>query len=95
MTISIIPGPLITLLKLEVTPRLRLYTDAWGPSPHRKFNGFKWFLLCIDDYSRFSRICPLTNKSEVIRVVIGFTQKIKRQFKVGIMYFLIDNAWLQ
>ena len=30
-----------------------LHRDIWGPSPYTDLNGFRWFLVCIDDHSRF------------------------------------------
>ena len=28
-----------------------IYCDVWGPSPHTDINGFRWFLVCVDDHS--------------------------------------------
>lgn len=47
------------------TPFEILHTDVWGPSSVCSIDGFKYYLLIVDDYTKFTWIFPMTVKSEV------------------------------
>ena len=41
-----------------------VHFDLWGPAPNLYVNGFKYYILFVDHYSRFSWIFLLKSKSE-------------------------------
>ena len=45
-----------------------IHTDVWGPSPILSNLGFRYFLLFVDDFTRYSWIFPLKNKSDVFSI---------------------------
>lgn len=36
-----------------------VHMDVWGPSPVPSNKGFRYYLLVIDDYTRYSWLFPL------------------------------------
>ncbi|KAI0501901.1 hypothetical protein KFK09_016846 [Dendrobium nobile] len=56
-----------------------LHSDVWGPSPVTTKQGFRYYLLIIDDYSRYSWIFPLLFKSDVMHTFINFIKLIENQ----------------
>ena len=69
-----------------------LHCDVWGPSPHTDLLGHQYFLICIDDHSRFTWPFLLKNKSEVTHSIQNLCQLIKRQFGDTVKSLRIDNA---
>ena len=69
-----------------------IHCDVWGPSPHTDVNGFRWFLVCVDDHSRFCWLYLMKHKTEVSRILKNIFQLIKRQFENNIQGFRTDNA---
>ncbi|CAI7732348.1 unnamed protein product [Closterium sp. NIES-53] len=57
-------------LRLATAPFQTLHLDVWGPSsclgPERE----RYFLVVIDDYSRYTTVFPLAKKSEVTSTLI-------------------------
>jgi hypothetical protein len=45
-----------------------LYYDVWGPAPALSFEGHRYFLLCVDHYSRYMWIFHLKQISDVLSV---------------------------
>ena len=69
-----------------------LHCDVWGPSPTTDILGNKYFLICIDDCSRFSWVFLLKAKSEVASSIKNLCALIKRQFGENVKGFRTDNA---
>ncbi|GKA16980.1 putative RNA-directed DNA polymerase [Tanacetum coccineum] len=57
-----------------------LVCDVWGLTPITSSDGHNYFLLCVDDFSRYMWIFPLTHKSDVFNVFKQFITVIERQF---------------
>ena len=69
-----------------------IHCDIWGPSPHLDTNGFRWFLVCIDDHSWFCWLYLLKQKSETTRILKNLCQSIRRQFEVNVKGFRTNSA---
>ena len=69
-----------------------IHSDIWGPSPVASINGFRYFVLFIDDCSRFTWIYFLKNRSELSQIYITFARMIKTQFSCTIKTLRTDNA---
>lgn len=41
-----------------------LHLDVWGPTPISSFKGFRYYLLVIDDFTRFSWLFPMHYKCD-------------------------------
>lgn len=57
-----------------------VHSDLWGPSPISSITSVKYFLLFIDDYTRFTWLYLLNNKSETFSYFLKFQQLIQTQF---------------
>ena len=42
-----------------------IYSDVWGPSPIASIGGSRYFVVFIDDYSRYSWIFPMKSHFEI------------------------------
>ncbi|GAB2294442.1 hypothetical protein Dimus_038297 [Dionaea muscipula] len=42
-----------------------IHSDVWGPSPVVSIDGYRYYVLFIDDYTRFTWMFPMKNKHEV------------------------------
>ncbi|CAI7914906.1 unnamed protein product [Closterium sp. NIES-54] len=60
-------------------PLQTLHMDAWGPARVRGQGHERYFLLVIDDYSRYTTVFPLRSKGEVIEVLIDWIRGARRQ----------------
>ena len=69
-----------------------IHCDIWGPSPQIDINGFRWFLVCVDDHSKFFWLYLIRHKTEVTKILKNRRQSIKRQYGVNAQGFRTDNA---
>ncbi|CAI7849675.1 unnamed protein product [Closterium sp. NIES-53] len=53
--------------------------DVWGPARVSGEGDERYFLLVIDDYSRYTTVFPLRRKGEVTEVLIGWIRGARRQ----------------
>lgn len=58
--------------------------DVWGPSPTPSISGCKYYLLQVDDFSRFSWLYLLQRKSEVLQMFVHFKNHMKNMFSTNI-----------
>lgn len=42
-----------------------IHSDVWGPAPTSSICGFKFYVLFIDDFSKYTWMFPLMSKSDV------------------------------
>ncbi|KAJ9553675.1 LOW QUALITY PROTEIN: hypothetical protein OSB04_017720 [Centaurea solstitialis] len=57
-----------------------VFCDVWGPTPVLSSDGHRYFLLCIDHFSRFMWFFPLQHKLDVFVTFKQFLLIIERQF---------------
>ncbi|CAI5946049.1 unnamed protein product [Closterium sp. NIES-65] len=53
-------------------PLQTLHMDVWGPAPVRGQGHERYFLLVVDDYSRYTTVFPLRSKGDVTKVLIDW-----------------------
>ncbi|KAL4565709.1 hypothetical protein LXL04_029812 [Taraxacum kok-saghyz] len=68
-----------------------VYSDVWGPSPFFSINGNRYFLLFIDDCSKFVWIYFLSQKSQVLSTFKLFHKMVQTQFNTNIKY--VQSDW--
>ena len=51
----------------------------WGPYALSSIHGHKYFLTIVDDYSRYTWVFPLKQKSEVVKILEDFVVFIQTQ----------------
>ncbi|CAI7912780.1 unnamed protein product [Closterium sp. NIES-54] len=60
-------------------PLQTLHMDVWGPARVRGQGHERYFLLVVDDYSRYTTVFPLRRKGEVTEVLIDWIRSTHRQ----------------
>ncbi|CAI7745939.1 unnamed protein product [Closterium sp. NIES-54] len=60
-------------------PLQTLHMDVWGPARVRGQGHERYFLLIVDDYSRYTTVFPLRRKGEVTEVLINWIRGARRQ----------------
>ncbi|CAI7812524.1 unnamed protein product [Closterium sp. NIES-53] len=61
-------------------PLQTLHMDVWGPARVRGQGHERYFLLVVDDYSRYTTVFPLHSKGEVIEVAFCRVEGIRQTF---------------
>ena len=68
-----------------------IHMDIWGPCTI-SMNGFKYFLTIVDDYSRYTWVILLPDKTSVRKHIIDFVTKIETHFHTVIKNIRTDNG---
>jgi len=69
-----------------------IYVDVWGPYSLSSIHVHKYFLTIVDDYSRYTWVFPLKQKSEVVKILENFVVFIQTQFETTIKVIRSDNV---
>ena len=69
-----------------------IYFDVWRPSLVTSIGGFRYFVVFIDDYSRYNWIFPMKFRSELLPIYNNFAKMVEIQFSKHIKNFQSDNA---
>ncbi|CAI7818858.1 unnamed protein product [Closterium sp. NIES-53] len=62
-------------------PLQTLHMDVWGPARIRGQGHERYFLLVVDDYSRYTAVFPLRSKGDVTEVLIDWIRAARLQLK--------------
>ncbi|CAI7818540.1 unnamed protein product [Closterium sp. NIES-54] len=60
-------------------PVQTLHMDVWGPARVHGQGHKRYFLLVVDDYSRYTTVFPLRSRGEVTEVLIDWIRGARRQ----------------
>ena len=63
-----------------------------GPAPLVSNNGFHYYIIFMDVFSRYLWIFPLAKKSDALNVFISFKNKIERLLDYKIKIFQSNNG---
>ncbi|CAI7781323.1 unnamed protein product [Closterium sp. NIES-53] len=62
-------------------PLQTLHMDVWGPAPVGGTDQERYFLLVVDDYTRYTTVIPLRRKADVSGVLIALIRATRRQLR--------------
>ncbi|CAI7892972.1 unnamed protein product [Closterium sp. NIES-54] len=62
-------------------PLQTLHMDVWGPAHVSGQGRERYFLLVVDDYTRYTTVFPLRSKSEVPDLLIPWIRAVRLQFR--------------
>ncbi|CAI7912283.1 unnamed protein product [Closterium sp. NIES-53] len=62
-------------------PLQTLHRDVWGPARVRGQGHERYFLLVVDDYSRYTTVFPLRSKGDVTEVLIDWIRAARLQLR--------------
>ena len=69
-----------------------VHSDVWGPAPINSYNGFRYFVIFIDDFSKAIWLYLLKSKDEVFNYFQEFLCLIETQFDAKLKIFRSDNG---
>ena len=65
----------------KVTKPFQLvHADLWGPAPSVSLNGFRFYLVLVDEFTKFTWVYLLKHKSDTFAIFKQFTALIQTQF---------------
>ncbi|KAJ4760135.1 hypothetical protein LUZ62_070510 [Rhynchospora pubera] len=84
--------PFVSSSSFSSFPLELVHSDVWGPSPIVSNNGFRYYVIFIDDFSRFTWIYFLKNKSDVLHVFQRFKAQVENLFETTIKTLRTDGG---
>jgi hypothetical protein len=69
-----------------------IHSDVWGLSPVPTVGGSRYFVIFVDNFSRYTWIYLMKNCSEVLTIYSDFAKMIQTQYSKAIKVFFSDNA---
>ncbi|CAI7897360.1 unnamed protein product [Closterium sp. NIES-54] len=66
---------------LLTAPLQTLHMDVWGPARVRGQGRERYFLLVVDNYTRYTTVFPLRSKGEVVDVLIPWICTVRLQLR--------------
>jgi hypothetical protein len=73
------------------TPLHLIHTDIWT-SPVASISGYKYYIIFVDDFSRYSWLYPLYNKSDAYECFVKFKLLVENQFSTSIKQLQSDGG---
>ncbi|CAJ2653122.1 unnamed protein product [Trifolium pratense] len=78
---------------LQSTRPLELiYSDVWGPAPIRSLDGFLYYVIFVDHFTKYVWLYPMKYKSDVYSIFIQFKAVVEKYFNLPIISFFSDNG---
>ncbi|CAI7835044.1 unnamed protein product [Closterium sp. NIES-53] len=74
-------APHSSLFPLTTAPLQTLHMDVWGPARVSGQSRERYFLLVVDDYTRYTTVFPLRSKGEVSAVLIPWIRTVRLQLR--------------
>ncbi|KAL5554518.1 hypothetical protein UlMin_041919 [Ulmus minor] len=69
-----------------------VHTDIWGPTSVTSTSGAKYFILFVDDYSRYTWLYLLQSKDQALPIFTQFKLQVENQFDAKIKCLQSDNG---
>ena len=82
--------PFLNSMRNSSTKKL-LFSDVWT-SPVYSVDGFQYYVIFVDHYTRYVWYYPLKRKSHVYDVFVCFKALVENQFKHQIVTLYSDNG---
>ncbi|CAI7863100.1 unnamed protein product [Closterium sp. NIES-54] len=74
-------APHFSLFPPTIAPLQTLHMDVWGPARVSGQDRERYFLLVVDDYTRYTTVFPLGSKGEVLDVMIPWIRAVRLQLR--------------
>ena len=69
-----------------------IHSDLWGPSPVTSNQGFRYYVIFVDEHTRYTWFFPLHNKIEFLSVFTAFQNLVENQLDRKIKVFQSDGG---
>jgi hypothetical protein len=67
-----------------------LHADLWGPAPIHSSNGFRYYLVIVDDYTKFYWVYLLKHKSDAFSTFKQFKTMVEKHYQSSIHFLRTD-----
>ncbi|KAJ3698209.1 hypothetical protein LUZ61_001914 [Rhynchospora tenuis] len=69
-----------------------IHSDVWGPAPVCSSNGFRYYVLFVDDFTKYTWIFFMSHKHQVSGIFSLFKQQIENQLSETIKTLRTDGG---
>ena len=69
-----------------------VHCDIWGPSPAVTTSGYRYYIIFVDDYSRYCWLYPMKRRSDSLACFTSFKNMGENQFNQRLKLFQCDGA---
>jgi transposase InsO family protein len=76
--------------KKSTAPFALVHADLWGPAPITSFTGFRYYLVVVDDFTKFTWTYLLEHKSDTFSIFTQFQAMVQTQFSLPIQVLRTD-----
>ena len=76
--------------KTITSPFELVHADLWGPAPVVASNSFRFYLVFVDEFTKFTWVYLLKHKSDTFQVFSQFRAMIETQFSLPIKILRTD-----
>ena len=76
----------------STSPLKLVHSDVWGPTPVTFVLSYKYYVIFVDDFTRFTWLFLLKHKSEVFTVFLHFKALVENQFRSKLKTLRIDGG---
>lgn len=73
-------------------PLIKFHCDLWGPAPILSCQRYHYYVIFVDECTRFTWLFPLRRKSDFLHCLKEFYQFISAQFEKRIKVFQTDGG---
>ena len=84
--------PFNNIVSHALYPFALIHFDVWGPFPITTQGGSRYFVIFVDDFSKYTWIYLFKNRSELSQIYRDFTKMIETRFSKPIKVFRYNNA---
>uniref|UniRef100_A0A2N9HE34 Integrase catalytic domain-containing protein n=1 Tax=Fagus sylvatica TaxID=28930 RepID=A0A2N9HE34_FAGSY len=67
-----------------------VHADLWGPAPITSFTGFRYYLVLVDDFTKFTWTYLLKHKLDTFSIFTQFQAMVQTQFSLPIQVLRTD-----
>lgn len=69
-----------------------IYSDVWGPTLVSSLDGYLYYVVFVDHFSKYVWFYPMKNKSDVFNIFIQFKSIVEKKFALPIVSLFFDNG---
>lgn len=84
--------PFTTISLKSHTPLELIYTNVWGPSPLESIDKHRYYVIFVDQFSKYTWLYPIKNKSDVLQAFSTFKSTVENFFQTTIKSVYSDDG---